>query len=74
MQGVSACILSTSLYGKLWEHVVKTVFFNNEIWVQLRRNSELVVALTSANRCSYLRYIPIIDDDVIRMCPIDMTG
>ena len=27
MQGVSACTFINSLYGKLWEHVVKTAFF-----------------------------------------------
>ena len=32
------------------------------------------MALTSANICSSLRKMPIIDDDVIRMCPSDIIG
>ena len=32
------------------------------------------MALTSSNMCSYLRTIPILDDDVVRMCPIDLIG
>ena len=28
--------------------------------------------LTTANRCSSLRTMPILDDDVVRMCPIDL--
>ena len=32
------------------------------------------MALTSANICSSLRKMPIIDDDVIRICPSDMIG
>ena len=32
-QGVSARTVSTRMYRKLWEHVVKTSF-KNEIWVQ----------------------------------------
>ena len=43
-------------------------------WLQRRRNSELIMALTSANRCSSLRKIPIIDDDVVIMCPSDLIG
>ena len=34
IQGVSARTFSTRLYMNLWEHVVKTVFLNNEIGVQ----------------------------------------
>ena len=34
MHGVSVRTFSTRMYKKLWEHVVKTDFFNNEIWVQ----------------------------------------
>ena len=34
IQGASARTFSTRLYRKLKEHVVKTTFFNNEIWVQ----------------------------------------
>ena len=30
--------------------------------------------LTSANICSFFRKIPIINDDVVRMCPSDMIG
>ena len=30
------------------------------------------MALTSANRCSFSRTMPILDDDVVRMCPIDL--
>ena len=32
------------------------------------------MAFKSANRCSSLRKIPILDDDVIIMCPSDMIG
>ena len=32
------------------------------------------MALTSANRCSSLRTMPIIDDDVVIMCPSDLIG
>ena len=32
------------------------------------------MALTSANRCSYLRTIPNNDIDVVRMCPSDLIG
>ena len=42
--------VSTRLCGKLWEHVVKTAIKKKEIWVQLRRNSKLIMALTSADR------------------------
>ena len=42
--------------------------------LQQRRNSELIIALTSANICSSLRTKPIIDDDVVRMFPSDMIG
>ena len=43
-------------------------------WLQWRQNSELIMALTSDNRCSSLRKIPIIDDDVVRMCPSGLIG
>ena len=36
--------------------------------------SELIMALKSANRCSSLRTMPIIDDDIVRMCPSDLIG
>ena len=32
------------------------------------------MALTSANICSSLRKMPILDDDVVIMCPIDIIG
>ena len=32
------------------------------------------MALTSANICSSLRTMPILDDDVVRMCPTDPIG
>ena len=46
----------------------------NEKWLQLRRNSELSMALTPANICSSLRAMPILDDDVVRMCRSDLIG
>ena len=44
------------------------------LWLQLCRNSELIMELTSANKCSYLITMPIIDDDVVIMCPSDLIG
>ena len=38
------------------------------------RNSEPIMALTSANICCSLRTIPIIDDDVVIMRPGDLIG
>ena len=32
------------------------------------------MTFTSANICSYLITIPIIDDDVVIMCPSDLIG
>ena len=32
------------------------------------------MVLTSANRCSSFRTMPIIDDDVVLMCPSDLIG
>ena len=32
------------------------------------------MALTSSNRCSSLRIIPIINDDLVIMCPSDLVG
>ena len=32
------------------------------------------MALTSATQCSSMRKRPIIDDDVVRMCPSDLIG
>ena len=43
-------------------------------WLQRRCNYELILALTSYNICSYLRTMPILDDDVIIMCPSDLIG
>ena len=48
--------------------------FNDEKWLQWRRNSELIMALKSANICYYFRTITNIDDDVVRMCPSDLIG
>ena len=42
--------------------------------LQWRCNCELIMALTSANICSYLRTMPILDDDVVRMCPSGLIG
>ena len=52
----------------------KQLFFNNEIWLQWRRNSDLIMALISVNRCSSLRTMLILDDDVVRMFPCDLIG
>ena len=40
--------------------------------LQYRRNCELIMVLTSANRCSSLRKFSILDDDVVRICPSDL--
>ena len=71
IQGVSVRMFSTGLYGKLWENVAYKALKMKK-WLQLCRNSELIMALTSASICSSLRTIPIIDDDVVRMCPSDL--
>ena len=71
MQGVSARIFGTRMYSKLWEHVMKRTFLNNEIWVQWRHNSELIKA---AKRCYYWREMPILGDDVVIMCPSDLIA
>ena len=42
--------------------------------VQWYCNYELIVALTSANICSSLRTITILDDDVVIMYPSDLIG
>ena len=73
IQGVSACTFSTRLYRDLWEHVAFKKIKDKK-WLQRCRNSELIIALTSANRCSYFRTMPILDDDVVRMCPSDFIG
>ena len=42
--------------------------------LQLCRNCELIMTLKSANMCYSLRTMPIIDDDVVLMCPSDLIG
>ena len=37
-------------------------------------NSELIMALTSSTQCSSMIAMPIIDDDVVIMCPRDLIG
>ena len=73
-QGVRVRTFSTRLYGKLWEPVTTTDFFNNEIGVQWHRNSELIVALISATQCSSMITMSILDDNVFRMCPSDVIA
>ena len=72
MQVVGARTFSTRLYRKLWEPVTKTV--KNVIGVQCRRNYELIMVLTSDKICYSLIRIPILDDNVVIMCPSDLIG
>ena len=71
MDGASARKFSTRLYRKLWEPVTNTAL---KIVVQLCCNYELVMSLTSATQYSYIITMPIIDDDIVRMCPSDIIG
>ena len=48
--------------------------FKNTIGVQLCRNYEIIMALKSSTQCYYMRTMPIIDDDVVIMCPSDLIG
>ena len=73
IKGVSVRTFSTRLYGKLWEHVAWK-YIKKKKWLQWRCNSELIRALTSARICSSLVTIPILDDDIVRMCPSDLIG
>ena len=69
IQGVSVRMFSTGLYGKLWENVAYKALKMKK-WLQLCRNSELIMALTSASICSSLRTIPIIDDNFSECAPV----
>ena len=53
---------------------LKTFLKNNEIGVQWHRSYELIMALTSANQCSSMITMTIIDDNVVRMRPSDLIG
>ena len=52
----------------------KNSFIKNLIGVQWHRSYELIMALTSANQCSSMITMTIIDDNVVRMRPSDLIG